>query len=118
MTANAMITPTSHEMHKDRDQTEGPHAQTVNVLISNSSSPDNRGLILMATAQIIVAVNGRKVLLRDLIDPCSDASFIKESMVQLLHVHRRSASFSVGGIGGSVAQMVKYQESVHISPRH
>ena len=120
MTANAMITPTSHEIHKDKEQTEGPHEQTINVLTSSSSAPDNRSLTLMATAQIIVAINGRKVLLRALIDPCLDASFIKESMVQLLHAHRRPASVSVGGIGGAggVAQRVKYQVSVHISPRH
>ena len=50
------------------------------------------------------------------VDPCSQSSFIKESLVQLLRLPKIPVNISVGGISGGTANTVKAQISVNVAP--
>ncbi|XP_071053632.1 uncharacterized protein [Onthophagus taurus] len=56
--------------------------------------------VLLATALVrIVSPRGDSIIVRALIDQGSEVSFIGETLVQRLHLQRRSASIPITGIG-------------------
>lgn len=74
--------------------------------------------VLLATAFIKVrGIQGNFELLRALIDPGSQASFITESAAQLLALPRQRMQAQISGVGRSEAGTVKGKILAEISPR-
>jgi len=73
--------------------------------------------VLLATAWVIVhTMHGRRVQVRALIDPGSDATFISESLVQALRLRRQPVRVFVTGIGGRETGALQSAVSFGISP--
>ncbi|XP_026732804.1 uncharacterized protein LOC113497449 [Trichoplusia ni] len=88
-----------------------------------STNFSSRGLepsqVLLATVSVW-AYNeyGYKQQLRGLLDQGSQASFVSESVVQLLGLSRKHVSGSVSGIGGGSHTNVKHMVSLRVVSRH
>ncbi|XP_066599948.1 uncharacterized protein [Prorops nasuta] len=84
---------------------------SINIL--TASIQRTRCTILLATAQIILhGSEGRKYRARALIDQGSEASFITDSVVQALRLHKQETDITLTGIGASKASSVKYKVQV------
>ncbi|XP_076660035.1 uncharacterized protein LOC143363312 [Halictus rubicundus] len=74
--------------------------------------------ILLATARIQVSVpSGRSVIIRALIDQGSEASFVAESVVQLLRAKRNRVVASISAVGGVHAGTVRHATHLLVSNR-
>ena len=72
---------------------------------------------LLATAMIRVSgINGQESLVRALVDQCSQASFIKKSLVKNLNLPVYSVKLPVSGIGGNIAYTCSKVASFFIKP--
>ena len=67
-----------------------------------TSTPNSTSTgVLLATALVYVsAPNGQKVLARALLDNCSEASFISESLLQRLRLGTKPVFKKISGVGG------------------
>lgn len=77
---------------------EGPGPAT-QVMATLRSTP--KDTVLLTTARVYVQSNtGEKVLVRALIDQCSQSSFISQSLCQLLRLKSRPSQLNISGVGG------------------
>ncbi|XP_061724297.1 uncharacterized protein LOC133530805 [Cydia pomonella] len=75
--------------------------------------------MLLATAQVAVrSSDGDTHILRALIDPCSEASFVSERVVQLLGLPRTSINGVVSGLEESTQINIKHMVDITISSRY
>ena len=80
-------------------------------------APSRRAMIL-ATARVTLSSELQSHTdVRALVDPCSEDTFISESLAQHLKIPRQSAFVPVTGVGGTPCQTVKTQATVFMSPR-
>lgn len=91
--------------------------------VSISTNFSSRGLepsrVLLATVSIwAYSEHGYKQQLRGLLDQGSQASFVSESVVQLLGLSRKHVSGTVSGIGGNGHTSVKHMVSLRVVSRH
>ncbi|XP_063544857.1 uncharacterized protein LOC134753026 [Cydia strobilella] len=75
--------------------------------------------MLLATAQVAVrSTDGNTHILRVLIDPCSEASFVSERVVQLLGLSRTNIKGVVSGLEESTQINVKHMVDITINSRY
>lgn len=78
------------------------------LISSNNSLNTEVNTTLLPTASVLLKSNsGRSVRVRALLDQGSQASFVTESVVQLLRADRTPTSIDVSGIGGLKAGTIK-----------
>lgn len=83
-------------------------------IYANLSQPRS---MLLATARLsISSEQQRSLTARALVDPCSEASLITESLVQRLRLPRQSVFVPVLGVGAAQSHTAKTQANVLISP--
>ena len=71
--------------------------------------------MLLATAKLsISSEEQREATVRALIDPCSEASFITESIAQQLRLPRQSAFVPVSGVGAAPCSTARTQADIFI----
>nr|XP_049699691.1 uncharacterized protein LOC110382053 [Helicoverpa armigera] len=118
-------------LHFDREESGVPNSVSV-LAQSESTSPVSTSIstnfssetlepsqVLLATVSIwAYNEHGYKQPLRGLLDQGSQASFISESVVQLLGLPRKRISGTITGIGGSDHISVKYMVSLQVASRH
>ena len=79
-----------------------PTPKNVNVHTASVSFPKRR--VVLATAQVgILGARGNQFRVRALLDQGSEASFISESMAQLLELPRKRSQISLSGLGGNAS---------------
>ncbi|XP_051166513.1 uncharacterized protein LOC127284859 [Leptopilina boulardi] len=84
---------------------------------SHLHETESRRAVLLATARVIVeAPNGRRVQIRALLDQGSEATFISESVVQLLHLSRKNVNVMVSGLGGNSSNKVIHSAQILVKP--
>ncbi|XP_024876642.1 uncharacterized protein LOC112457690 [Temnothorax curvispinosus] len=87
------------------------------VVSSNNFSNTTVNTTLMPTASVLLKNKSRRsVRIRALLDQGSQASFVTESVVQLLGAERKRVSIQVSGIGGSKAGSSKSIASFTVEP--
>ncbi|XP_070515382.1 uncharacterized protein [Cardiocondyla obscurior] len=75
-----------------------------------------RACVLLATARVTVAANsGRYVTVRALLDQGSEATFISESVAQILRAKRVRKPIAISAVGGIDAGFVRQAISITIS---
>ncbi|XP_058810473.1 uncharacterized protein LOC131675492 [Phymastichus coffea] len=80
--------------------------------INACNSAASQQSILLATAQVtVIGPFGRQTCARVLLDQGSEATFVSESLVQLLQLKRDRVTTSLMGIGGCTAGTVKHATS-------
>ncbi|XP_058798035.1 uncharacterized protein LOC131668142 [Phymastichus coffea] len=80
--------------------------------INACNSAASQQSILLATAQVtVIGPFGRQTCARVLLDQGSEATFVSESLVQLLQLKRDRVTTSLMGIGGCTAGAVKHATS-------
>ncbi|XP_033212167.1 uncharacterized protein LOC117169769 [Belonocnema kinseyi] len=84
-----------------------------------NATKENRSPSLLATARVIIeAPNGRCVHVRALLDQGSQATFVSESVVQLLRLPRKKFDVTVSGLGGNLSDKILHSVSFTIkSPK-
>lgn len=95
-------------LHEDSAQQTGPRspagasgdvAGNFNVHISSWNTSST---IFLATARVLVgASSGRSVVVRAILDPCSECSFISENIAQHLRLSRAKVAATIFGVGGT-----------------
>lgn len=101
--------------------TPSESANNVSTPISTnfSSKRIEASCVLLATVSVwAYNENGYKQPLRGLLDQGSQASFISESVVQLLGLARKSVSGTVSGIGDGGHTSIKHMVSLQVQSRH
>lgn len=74
-------------------------SQTTSTVVYKAEVDKNSEEVLLATARIAVkSRNGDTIVLRALIDPCSQSNFVTEAAAQLLNLERTSISGKITGI--------------------
>ncbi|XP_043465288.1 uncharacterized protein LOC122500432 [Leptopilina heterotoma] len=93
-------------------------SETESFKLSNHlNATEKRTAVLLATARVIVeAADGRRVQVRALLDQGSEASFVSESVVQLLRLPRKSSNVSVSGLGGNFSKKVLFSVPLVVKP--
>ncbi|XP_071581644.1 uncharacterized protein [Temnothorax nylanderi] len=87
------------------------------VVSSNNFSNTTVNTTLLPTASVLLKnKSGRSVRIRALLDQGSQASFVTESVVQLLGAERERVSIQVSGIGGSKAGSSESIASFTVEP--
>ena len=81
------------------------------------SSSSSRAVILDTARVVLISNSDRKTEIRVLIDPCSQASFIIDSLAKKLKLDQHSCNVPVSGIGSTPTQTARSEASVLISPR-
>ncbi|XP_043469701.1 uncharacterized protein LOC122503290 [Leptopilina heterotoma] len=85
------------------------------ILSHFNASNENRTAVLLATARVIVeASDGRRVQIRALLDQGSDATFISDSVCQLLRLPRKNSNIAVSGLGGNCSNKVSHSVPIII----
>ena len=80
-------------------------------------APPQSGSILLATAKLTASsAHGRNCVVRALIDPCSEASFVAEALAQRLRLPRQSVFVPITGVGAAPSYTAKGQVNLTISP--
>lgn len=93
-------------------------AQVNSVAETQSHFAKQNNSVLLATAMIKAkAADGRTELLRALIDPGSQSSFVTEHAAQLLAASRLKTYAKIAGIGGTDAGTAQYKANLIIKPR-
>ncbi|XP_070527375.1 uncharacterized protein [Cardiocondyla obscurior] len=73
--------------------------------------------ILLATARVKLSVtSGHSVSVRALLDQGSEATFISESMAQLLRAKRQRAHINISAVGGIQLGQVRQATTIAVSP--
>ena len=104
--------PSTSPASVNADPSAGVTVHTAKAMIPQSHS------ILLATARIFVVTDHQhREMVRALIDPCSEASFITESLAQRLRVSRQSTFVPVLGVGATPSYSATSAAVVHIAPR-
>ena len=105
------ILPTTHAF---RTQPVSTANNTTSHTTQISSKPR---AILLATALVqVFSDRDRTSYARALVDPCSEASFIAESLAQRIRAPRKSAFVPVTGVGATPSYTAKSKSAVLISP--
>lgn len=96
----------------DRDNGGGSTAEaatpaipmlTASVHLSRLESRSRETRLLVTAWVVLRACNGRSVRIRALLDPGSEATFMTESIAQLLRLPRRNVAVPVSGLGGTAS---------------
>jgi len=82
------------------------------------SSKDSVATILPTALVVLTSRSGRSVIARALLDQGSQASFVTESIAQLIKADRRPAHVKVSGIGGKRAGAVKSIATFSVGPHN
>lgn len=86
-------------------------------LSSHFDATEKRSTVLLATARVIVeAPDGRRVQIRALLDQGSEATFISESIVQLLRLTRKHVNVKISGLGGNMSNKVIHSATILVKP--
>ena len=90
-----------------------------NAISSHLNTSREKFPVLLATARVIIeASNGRRVHARAMLDQGSQATFISDSVVQLLRIPRKKLDVTVSGIGASVCDQIYHSVPIMIkSPK-
>lgn len=98
-------------------EAEEPVRVKVRSVASNSFSHQSINTTLLPTALILLkGSSGRSVRVRALLDQGSQASFVSESVAQLIKANRGPASIEVSGVGGTYAGTVKTVATFTVEP--
>ncbi|KMQ83158.1 hypothetical protein RF55_20764, partial [Lasius niger] len=86
-------------------------------IASNNFSHQSIKSTLLPTAMVLLrSSTGRSVCVRALLDQGSQATFISESVAQLIKADREPVSISVSGVGGNQAGTVKTVAKLSVEP--
>ncbi|CAB0043033.1 unnamed protein product [Trichogramma brassicae] len=87
------------------------HVATGAAVASHTST--NERATILGTAQVrAVNSRGEELLVRALIDPASEGSFVTEHVAQMLALPKKSTPLSVSGVGGQVSAKTKASVSM------
>ncbi|XP_070518860.1 uncharacterized protein [Cardiocondyla obscurior] len=96
--------------------TSGAPSASVHHSALNVSVCQTPGSVLLATARVTVTSDlGRAVTIRALLDQGSEATFISESVAQILRAKRRRCPIAISAIGGASVGHVRQAIFVKIS---
>ncbi|XP_066603091.1 uncharacterized protein [Prorops nasuta] len=103
----------STKTSKESDFKPNENTATVNTLTASIIRPCST--VLLANAQVILyGAQGRQYQARTLIDQGSEASFLTESVVQLLKLHKRGTDVPLSGLGATKTGSAKFSTSVYV----
>ncbi|XP_066590781.1 uncharacterized protein [Prorops nasuta] len=121
-------------LHFDKASTGGSKARGTTPAINSSSEPepsssnstthlsitDTRSVLLATFSARIDALDGSRVIVRGLVDPSSETSFISENLVQQLRVPRKRIHATIQGVSRNSAHNVRAEAQItlHSLSRH
>ncbi|XP_066585463.1 uncharacterized protein [Prorops nasuta] len=88
-------------------------------VVAHVSAMDERTALLATFLARATAPNGRQIMIRGLVDPGSQTSFMTENLAQLLRVTRRKVNATIYGVtGGAVRNVSSKAELILQSVKH
>ncbi|XP_070527728.1 uncharacterized protein [Cardiocondyla obscurior] len=102
----------------DKDTEPRAASVSVNSAVTNTVPRTNKQ-ILLATARVKISVrSGRSVSVRALLDQGSEATFILESIAQLLRAKKQRSPINISAVGGVQIGQVRHAINISVSPLH
>ncbi|XP_066596267.1 uncharacterized protein [Prorops nasuta] len=93
--------------------------QSSTSVVAHVSAMDERTTLLATFLARATAPNGRQIMIRGLVDPGSQTSFMTENLAQLLRVTRRKVNATIYGVtGGAVRNVSSKTELILQSVKH
>ncbi|XP_066585537.1 uncharacterized protein [Prorops nasuta] len=93
--------------------------QSSTSIVAHVSAMEERTTLLATFLARATAPNGRQIIIRGLVDPGSQTSFMTENLAQLLRVTRRKVNATIYGVkGGAVHNVSSKAELILQSVKH
>ncbi|XP_066589337.1 uncharacterized protein [Prorops nasuta] len=93
--------------------------QSSTSVVAHVSAMDERTTLLATFLARATAPNGRQIMIRGLVDPGSQTSFMTENLAQLLRVTRRKVNATIYGVtGGAVRNVSSKADLILQSVKH
>ncbi|XP_066585540.1 uncharacterized protein [Prorops nasuta] len=86
-------------------------------VVAHVSAMDERTALLATFFARATAPNGRQIMIRGLVDPGSQTSFMTENLAQLLRVTRRKVNATIYGVTGGAVTALILPKITNYSPR-
>ncbi|XP_066590827.1 uncharacterized protein [Prorops nasuta] len=80
--------------------------QSSTSVVAHVSAMDKRTVLLATFLSQAKALNGRQIIIKGLVDPGSETSFVTENLAQLLRVTRRKVNATIYGVTGGAVHSV------------